>query len=262
MKNARTFVVTGASGGIGGAIAEALAARGHRLVLSGRDGTRLAALASRLPASADAVWVASDLATAEGRAALVAACADTGGADGLVNAAGVGCFAAFERMDENAIADVVTANLTATMQLTRALLPQLLARGHADLVNIGSTFGSLAFPGHAVYSASKFGLYGFSEALRREFADRGLCVHHIAPRATDTALNSAAVNALNDAMGNHSDSPEVVAQAVLAALDAGRGGRHFLGWPEKLFARLNLACPALIDKALAGKLALIRRHLP
>jgi len=84
-------------------------------------------------------------------------------------------------------------------------------------------------------------------------------VIHVAPRAIDTALNSAAVNALNHDLGSKADSPQAAARQIVAALRGGRGERHF-GFPERLFAWLNGCAPALIDQALKGKLAIVKRH--
>jgi short-subunit dehydrogenase len=147
------------------------------------------------------------------------------------------------------------------MRLTQALLPGLKAQPQAAIVNIGSTFGSLPFAGFAAYSAAKAGLRGFSQALRRELADTQVAVIHLAPRAIDTALNTEAVNALNRALNNNSDSTETVARQVVAALRRGDGEHHF-GFPERLFAWINGFAPSLIDRGLAGKLAVIKQHAP
>jgi short-subunit dehydrogenase len=117
----------------------------------------------------------------------------------------------------------------------------------------------LPFPGFAAYSSAKAGLRGFSQALRRELADSQVEVVHVAPRAIATALNSAAVNALNQDLGSHADSPQVAARQIVAALRNGRSESHF-GFPERLFAWLNGCAPALIDQALKAKLAIVKRH--
>ena len=103
------------------------------------------------------------------------------------------------------------------------------------------------------------GLRGFSQALRRELADTGVAVVHLAPRAIATPLNTAAVDALNRELGHRSDRAEDVAEAIVAALRRGSHERH-LGFPERLFARLNGIAPSLIDRGVAGKLAAIKRH--
>jgi short-subunit dehydrogenase len=127
-------------------------------------------------------------------------------------------------------------------------------------VFVGSTFGSIGFPGYTAYCASKFGLRGFSEALRRELADTPVQVIYVAPRATATAMNPEAVNELNQALGNTMDPPEKVAGAILEAMQKDEK-RRFLGWPEKLFVVINGVLPRIVDKAMLKQLPVIRRFL-
>ena len=252
------ILLTGASGGLGRELARQLALAGAQLLVAGRDTARLAELTGTLPTECSSVR--ADLNRPEGVAA-VAGAAREFGINVLINNAGVGGFGLFDRQPWTNIDEILATNLVAPLRLTHALLPWLKAQPEAAIVNIGSTFGSLPFPGFTAYSSAKAGLRGFSQALRRELADTAVAVIHLAPRAIDTPLNSAAVNALNRALGNHSDSPESVARQTLAALRRGRGECHF-GFPERLFATLNGIVPALIDRGLASKLPLIKQHAP
>ncbi|OYY95285.1 MAG: short chain dehydrogenase [Hydrogenophilales bacterium 28-61-23] len=258
LNNAR-ILLTGATGGLGQALARALAEQGADLLLAGRDEERLAACVSGLGGTGRiALGLRADLNLAED-IAKTAEAARAFGVDVLINNAGVNAFGLYEQQDWRTLAQVMATNLIAPMQLTHALLPWLKGRERAAIVNIGSTFGSLPFPGFAAYSGAKAGLRGFSQALRRELADSRVAVVHVAPRAIATALNSAAVNALNHALGSQSDSPEAAARQIVAALRGGRGESHF-GFPERLFAWLNGCAPALIDQALKAKLAIVKRH--
>lgn len=264
LRNAR-ILLTGATGGLGGALARQLATAGASLLLAGRDPSRLATVTAELPrvgtmAHATHSSVRADLTQPEGIAAAAGAAREFG-INVLINNAGIGSFGLYDEQDWEEIAALLTTNLTAPLRLTHALLPWLKAQPQAAVVNIGSTFGSLPFAGFAAYSAAKAGLRGFSQALRRELADTQVAVVHIAPRAIDTTLNSAAVNALNRALGNRSDSTDAVARQVLSALERGNG-EHHLGFPERLFAWLNGVAPTLIDRGLAGKLAVIKQHAP
>ena len=252
----RTILITGASGGIGRATAEALARRGHRLVLAGRDSARLAEVAAAC--GSDTPWVSADLTAAEGRAAVVRAC-EQAGVDTVINNAGVNDLVCFERMDEAAIAAMISANVLSPLALTRALLPLLQARSDGHIVNVGSTFGSIGFPGYVAYSTTKFALRGFSEALRRELADSRIVVQYVAPRATRTGLNSSRADALNRELGNTVDAPATVAEAIVRILDRGAGD-YYLGWPEKLFARVNAIAPSLVSRGLRRRLGTVRRY--
>ena len=256
--NHARILLTGASGGLGQELARQLAAAGAVLLLAGRDDGRLRSLSASL--GNGSTPVCGDLGRPAGVAALAAA-ARHFEVNVLINNAGVGAFGLLETQEWSTIEEVLATNLEGPIHLTHALLPWLKAQPQAAIVNIGSTFGSLPFPGFAAYSAAKAGLRGFSQALRRELADSLVAVIHVAPRAIDTPLNSAAVNALNRALKNHSDSADDVARQIVAALRRGDGEHHF-GFPERLFAWLNGVAPSLIDRGLAGKLPIVKQHSP
>ncbi len=249
-------LLTGASGGIGLALAEQLCAKGARVLAVSRQRDALAGLSQSYPQQLS--WVGADLRQAQGRQRVVEAARAMGGIDILVNAAGVNRFALLEQVDDGQIEDMLALNVSATLQLTRALLPLLRQQSHALVVNVGSIYGSIGYPGYAVYCASKFALRGFSEALRRELADTSVNVLYVAPRATRTSMNSQAAMALNAELKVGVDAPEQVATAVLAAIEKDLS-ELYLGWPEKFFVRLNGMLPGLVDRALHKQLPIIRR---
>jgi short-subunit dehydrogenase len=250
-------VLTGASGGLGRAFAAALGSACDALLLVGRDPTRLAQAA--VAAGPSARVLVADLATASGRDSVLAAAPER--VNLLINNAGAGDFAWLGAQDDAALEHIVQANLLAPMQLARRLLPRLAREPEAWIVNVGSILGYLGYPGHAAYSASKFALRGFSEALRRELADGPVRVLYFAPRAARTAMNAAALCALNAELGVAMDEPAAVAAALMRLLERPAAER-LLGMPEKLFARINQLAPWLVDRALARQLPVIRRHLP
>jgi short-subunit dehydrogenase len=259
--SARRFraVLTGAAGGIGSEIARTLAPRCDALLLVGRNAGRLADLQRRLRDPGTRI-VEADVASAAGRDAVAAAARDVaGGVDLLINNAGASAFAWLADQDDEALERMVRTNLLAPMQLTRALLPLLETQTSAYVVNVGSIFGYLGYPGCAAYSATKFGLRGFSEALRRELADGPVRVMYLAPRSTRTPANSDAMYALNERLRVAVDDPRVVARALMRLLRARRGER-LMGFPERLFARMNQLAPGLVDGSLRRKLPVIRAH--
>lgn len=260
-KQSLTVLLTGASGGIGSAIATLLAERGHRVLLQGRNAARLQQLKDSLPFSERHRVMPANLLDAEQRTALVRECAELdSGVDVLINNAGVSSFALLSDMSDSTLSGLLNTNLLVPMALTRDLLP-LLQRSHSSaIINIGSAFGHIGHPGFSAYSASKSGLHGFTESLRRELSDCGVRVHYLAPRAVDTDLNTEAVNGLNRALGNKSDSPREVAMQCVRLLDSRAGRRRFIGWPERLFIKVNALFPALVDSALAKKMPLIRQY--
>lgn len=250
-------VLTGATGGMGRAMVAALCRAGARVLVVGRQTTALKGLERDFGPQVTAVQ--ADLRLAVDRARVASAVRQLPGFNLLINAAGVNHFGLFESMDDAQIAELIDINLTANLQLTRCLLPQLKEAPQACVVNIGSTFGSIGYAGFSTYCASKFALRGFSQALRRELADTRVGVLYLAPRATDTDMNSAQVNAMNRALQVATDSPERVAAELIKALHKDLREVH-LGWPERLFVRLNNVLPSLLDKALRRQLSTIQQY--
>ncbi len=245
-----SVVLTGASGGIGSALAGVLADAGARVLLVGRRGPPLAALAESLGANAHRTRVqalAADVNTEAGRA-MIRDIAAVRGCNTLINNAALPCFGAFAAADPAQIDAVLQTNLIAPIQLTLALLPQLRAQPQARVLNIGSASGQLGMPGFAVYGAGKFGLRGFSEALRRELADTPVRVQYLGPRATHAARHDARIQAFNARTGTRVDAPEIAAHAALVLLLSGRAEK-FLGIRETLVMRMNGLAPARLDPA-------------
>lgn len=253
----KLVLLTGASGGIGEALAQALAAQGAHLLLHGRRMDALEHLRKGLPYPERHQAVTADLGSLQGRSQLQQHPALREGLDVLINNAGCNQFAWLEDQSAEQVECQLQLNLEAPIQLIRTLLPRL--RKPALIMNIGSSFGSIGYPGYSVYCASKFALRGFSEALGRELEGTGIKVLYFAPRATRTRLNSEAAYEMNNELGTRSDSPQRVAEAVLHALSR-ETRRSWLGWPEKLFVRLNAVLPALIDRALAKQTPIIERY--
>ncbi len=252
-------VLTGAGGGIGSAIARRLAPQADTLILVGRQPAPLAALRAELGDHVKVVC--GDLTAATTLAAIEHAAQAAGGVNLLVNNAGISQFHSFETQSAEAIRAMLDTNLLAPMLLTRQLLPLLHQAPSAQVVNIGSVFGLLGYPGFVAYGASKAGLKGFAQALRRELSDSSIEVRYFAPRATRTAINSSAVNAMNSALGTAEDSPEAVASAFIDFL-AGNAWQATIGRKESFFVMLNRLLPSLPDDAIRKQLNVIRQYLP
>ncbi|WP_405238795.1 SDR family oxidoreductase [Lentisalinibacter orientalis] len=264
----RRVLLTGATGGIGAALAAELARAGTHLLLSARDAAKLEALAAELQEQTRAaerrtaiLTEPGDITDATARERLARrARGFEGGIDVLINNAGVNALSRFGDQSAADIEALVQTNLLAPMLLTRTLLSHLLARPAAWLLNVGSVLGSIGMPGQAVYSTTKFGLHGFTEALRRECAGTALEVLYLAPRATRTAMNGDAACRMNEELGVAMDPPERVARRAMALL-AGSRPEQFIGWPERLFVKLNAVAPRLVDGALGRQRPVVEAYL-
>ncbi len=209
-------LVTGASGGIGGAIAKALHAAGATVALSGTRREALEALASEL---GERVKVTPcDLADVAATEALAGQAEEAlGGLDILVNNAGLTRDNLLARMKNEEWDQVLAVNLSAGFRIARAALRGMMKRRHGRIVGITSIVGVTGNPGQANYAASKAGMIGFSKALAGEVASRGITVNCVAPGFIATPMTDA----LNDKQK----------EKLLGAIPTGR-----LGTPEDIAA--------------------------
>jgi 3-oxoacyl-[acyl-carrier protein] reductase len=185
----RTALVTGASGGIGGAIARQLHAQGARVVLTGR---RRAALDELAGALGERVEVEpADLAEPDAPDRLVKAVEDGGGLDVLVNNAGLTRDNLALRLKDEDWQTVLDVNLTAGFRLIRSALRGMIRRRFGRVLNITSIVAVTGNPGQANYAAAKAGLIGMSKALAAEVAARGITVNCVAPGFIETAMTGA-----------------------------------------------------------------------
>lgn len=189
----RKALVTGATGGIGGAIARALHAQGATVALSGTRRGNLDELASALGSRVHVVE--ANLSDKDSVEALVPAAESAmDGLDILVNNAGVTRDNLFLRMKDEEWDTVIAVNLTAAFRLSRAAVKGMMRRRYGRIVNIGSVVGSTGNPGQGNYAASKAGLIGMTKALAAEVASRNITVNCVAPGFIESPMTDA----LND----------------------------------------------------------------
>ncbi|MEV0328013.1 SDR family oxidoreductase [Micromonospora echinospora] len=260
-----TAVVTGAAGGIGAALAHGLARRGSHLVLLDRDGDRLAEVAAAVRAAHPALRVDThvvDLADA-GATARVAETVRAAypGIRLLVNNAGVALGGRFDEVTLEEFSWVIDINFRAVVQLTHALLPTLKAEPGSHLVNISSLFGLIAPPGQAAYSASKFAVRGFTEALRHELVSDGVgvtCVHPggIRTRIAASARVGSGVDPDEYEAGRRrfekllTIDPARAAEVILDGVRR-RRGRVLIGWSATLPDLMARILPASYGRLFA-----------
>lgn len=248
----KRILLTGAGGGMGRHLCTLLTQRGGRLALVDRDEAAITEVADSLPE--ETLVLATDITDGTQREAAVQRMHNAfGGIDVLINLAGILEFKRFQDGEAEMLRRILQVNLEAPMQLARIVLPGMVAQGDGRIVNIGSMFGSIGFPGFAAYSATKFALRGFSQALRRELSGSGVGVTYVSPRAVRTPLNPEVVNLMAERGMMHMDDPRWVAERIVQALEKERN-EVYLGFPEKLFARINALLPGLVDRGIGRQL--------
>jgi uncharacterized protein len=242
-----TALLTGASGGIGQAIARALHGRGARVLLSGRRTEVLGELAAGLGGNAEVLE--ADLAQPEAAASL----ADRAGAvDVLVANAGLPASGRLERFTPEEIDRALEVNLRAPIQLTRALVPGMVERGRGHLVFVSSLNGKVATARAALYSATKFGLRGFAGGLREDLQGSDVEVTVLFPSfIRDVGMFAETGVKLPPWVGTR--TADDVAQAVVRGIETGRA--------EIDVAPLALRLGALVSAVAPGTVARAQRRL-
>lgn len=255
-------LLTGASGGIGHAVARELHARGASLVLTGRRSDALATLRDELGPRAEVV--ACDLAE---RGAVATLVEQVGRVDVVVANAGLPASGAYDSFTPTEIDRALDVNLRAPVQLARALAPAMVARGAGHLVFVASFSGKVATVGSSIYSAGKFGLRGFAFSLREDLRGTGVGVTTVFPGFISEAGMFADAN-VDLPPGVTLRGPEQVAAAVVRGIERGdaeidvaplavRAGGWLAGPAPTLVAAINRVAGA---RRVSAELGRAQRH--
>ena len=249
-------LVTGASQGIGRAIAYQAAMRLMRVIAAARNRDLLVQLQDEVKANGQMIEIVqADVASPEGREAMVQAAVDRfGGLDVLVNNAGIGATGHFAESSPDVLRSIMETNFFGTVETTRAFLPLLRQGKTPALVNVSSILGRRAIPGRSLYSASKFAVEGWTQAIRAEFARFGIDVITINPGLTQTnfSQNMLERNAKQSLDHMRGMTPDQVGKATLDALAGGKKVVNLtLQGKALLFA--NRFLPGLVDRIAAKK---------
>ena len=217
-------LVTGATGGIGAAIAKALHAHGAHVGISGRNTEKLEALAKEL--GERVTILTADLSTSEAATELVKRAEEQmGGIDILVNNAGLTRDNLSMRMKDEEWNEVLNVNLTSTFMLAKAAQRGMMKKRWGRIINIASIVGVTGNPGQANYVASKAGMIGWSKAMAQEIASRNITINCIAPGFIATAMTDALTDAQKETInakipaGRMGSAEDIAAAAVYLASD-------------------------------------------
>jgi short-subunit dehydrogenase len=244
----RTALLTGATGGLGRAIAMALAERGATLALSGRKAEALEALAAELPGEEHRVLPA-DLAD-PGAAEKVAA--EAGDVDVLVANAGLPGTGRLPDYSPEQLTGTLRVNLEAPILLARALEPGMLQRGSGHMVFVASLSGKSATPLSSIYNATKFGLRGFALGLRADLDPLGIGVSIVSP-GTIREAGMYADSGAPPIPGLGTGSPQQVAAAVVKAIEKNKVEITVAPPQQRLLAHFALTSPGIAVKIASGE---------
>jgi short-subunit dehydrogenase len=266
MTDQPVLLVTGASSGIGAAVAELFGHQGYRVSLAARRLERLENIADRINADGgQALAIRADLSVYEDIKNMVSTTlANFHQVDVLVNNAGFGRLKWLEDLDP--IRDIqaqLQINLVATILVTREILPHMLERRTGHIINMASLGGFVATPTYTIYSASKFGVRGFTEALRREVGIYGIHVSGIYPGSVKTEFKQHA--GIQRKTGQTTpDSlqlePAEVAQSVLKVVNHPRRA-VILPWQMRFSVWMNIFFPGIVDRIIERRFTRLERDI-
>jgi short-subunit dehydrogenase len=243
----RTALLTGATGGLGRAIATAMAERGAVLALSGRKREALEGLAAELPGEGHRTLV-SDLAEA-GAAERLAA--EAGDVEILVANAGLPGAGLLGEFTADQVARALRVNLEAPMLMAQALLPAMLERGSGHLVFISSLSGKAPSPRTSIYNATKFGLRGFALGLRGDLGPKGIGVSLVSPGFIREA-GMFADSGAKPPPGMGTGTPEQVGAGVVRAIERDKAEVVVAPVPQRVMAHFALTSPSVAVRSQSG----------
>lgn len=246
--SARSVLLTGATGGLGRAIAAALAGRGAKLTLSGRKADALEALAAELPGDGHRT-IPADLAEPGAAEQLAAAAGDV---DVLIANAGLPGTGRLPDYSSEQLTGTLRVNLEAPILLARAFEPAMLERGAGHMVFISSLSGKSATPLSSIYNATKFGLRGFALGLRADLDPQGIGVSLVSP-GTIREAGMYSDSGAPPLPGLGTGTPDQVAAAVVKAIEKNKVEVTVAPPQQRLLAHFALAAPGISVKVASGE---------
>ncbi len=256
---APTVWITGASSGIGAALAQEWGSRGARIVLSGRDEGRLDAVAANI--STDTLTLPFDVRDEQAMLEATTTAIDwSGGIDVFVANAGVSQRSRAIDTDMSVYREIIDIDLISQIAATQALLPHMVGRGSGKFVYISSVAGKVGIPMRTGYCAAKFGLIGYADALRAELSQSGVDVHVIAPGSIATGVSRNALTAdgtargTSDAAIDNGIAADAAARIMIDAVTAGQREIIVAEGVEEAIGEMRRTPDELLDQ-VAGMVA-------
>jgi short-subunit dehydrogenase len=249
----RRILITGASSGIGRALAEQLAPLGAKLVLAARSEEKLKTLADSLPGAA--VVIPADITKEEDRARLLEQAVEhLGGLDVLINNAGIASWAHFADSTEEILRQIMEVNFFAPAELIRRAIPILVNGTQPAIINVSSMCGRRAMPAWSEYSASKYALCGLTEALRGELARFDIDILLIIPGLTKSEFSQHFLRSEGKAKIEYDKGmpPADVAARIIRSLQKNKT-ETWIGSDTQWMLRVNRWLPRFVDYMLARK---------
>jgi 3-oxoacyl-[acyl-carrier protein] reductase len=255
----KNIIVTGAASGIGRQLVTLLAQRGHRVLATDVDESRLIASAAEQnwPTGAVVTFVHNVTSTQAWSAAIALALERFGSLDSVINVAGVLRVERVEDLQPESVVLQLDVNTKGVIFGTQAAAKVMVRQGHGHIINIASMAALAPVPGISVYSASKFAVRGFSLAAAQELEDRGVRVTVVCPDAVDTPMVDYQLDRADAALtfsGSRVLSAEEVARAVIGLLDGKPRFELVIPWSRGFLARISTLLPRFIHRRISARL--------
>lgn len=213
----KTMIITGAGSGLGKELAHLFSQKGYHLLLTGRNFDKLTTTKAEIEANGGSADILSiDIGDAKDVSKKAEEISHTNNIYGLVNNAGVGHFGPFVEMDEHHITEMINTNVSGTILMTKAILPQLLKSSDGRILNIVSTAGLRGKVNEAVYVASKFAIRGFTESLQKEYEGSGIKFNAVYMGGMDTPFWDNSDHVKDTSLFR---SPREVAEMIIEQMD-------------------------------------------
>jgi short-subunit dehydrogenase len=258
-----TVVLLGATGGIGQAIADILGKNGLNLVLVGRNQQALQKLRDKLAQRYPQIKlndIRCDLSQQQSRDDLISEISKLNTPiNYYINNAGINDFSLFSDQSHEMMEQMMLINVVYPLQLVQGIIPLMSKSQPSQMINIGSTLGSIGYPGYVSYCASKFALRGATEALAREYSKTPIKFRYFSPRATNTEMNHPNVVEMNIRLGTNIDTPEFVAQEFYQFLQKDCQS-YQVGYSEKIFVKVNQVLPNIVANSIQKDLDIIYEY--